>query len=427
MTTDIERDIERRILKSCDDIFPHVLDFTMEMVKQYGVLNKEQGVLDVVERELKDLGLPVVQVPLSHDRLSHHPLYAPVDWSYDKKYNLVSPLNIGAKGKTLVLNGHLDVVPASPFDMWTKAPHDPWIKDGWLYGRGAGDMQSGVAAMIYAVHALNHAGYEICSPLTVQAVVEEECSGNGALACLDGGYGGDFVLIPEPFGPQIYTGQLGVLWFKIICRGVPTHVLDTSAGENAIEKLQMLIPFLKDLENELNENYRKAPYDKFDHPFNLNIGKLKGGNWASSVPAHAEMEARIGFPVGMTANQIMQMVNDRLELATKKLKAFRDNKPLLRFHGFRSEGHLINLQDPGIKLLSQCHHSLTHEEPKHYLSTCTTDLRAFHFYSKTAGTCYGPIAKNIHGIDECVDIDSIRQTLKTYALFISRWCRIQAK
>ena len=84
--------------------------------------------------------------------------------------------------------------------------------------------------MVYAVHAIHHAGYRITSPLTLQAVVEEECSGNGALACLQHGYDGDFVLIPEPFGPQIYTGQLGVLWFKVIVRGVPVHVLDTASG-----------------------------------------------------------------------------------------------------------------------------------------------------------------------------------------------------
>jgi len=416
--------IEQTILDSCDAIFPEVIEFTKEMVKQYSVLNKEQGVLDVVEKNLQDLNLPVTRVPIDIKRIGKHPMFAPVEWDYDKKYNLVSALNPEASGKTLVLNGHLDVVSATHFDMWTQAPNIPWEKDGWLYGRGAGDMQSGVAAMIYAVHAIRHAGYRINSPLTIQAVIEEECTGNGALACLDRGYDGDFVLIPEPFGPQIYSGQLGVLWFKLIIRGRPAHVLDTTAGANAIEMLQMLIPYLKSLEEELNEKYRQAPYDKFDHPFNLNIGKFKGGNWASSVPAHAEMEGRIGFPPGMTSNHIMQLVNDKVEQAVSECAEFQQYKPILRFHGFRSEGHLIDLQNPGITLLSECHQSLTNREPEQYLSTCTTDLRAFHFYNKTAGTCYGPIAKNIHGIDECVDIESIRHTLKAYALFISRWCEI---
>jgi len=418
-------DIEERILASCDKLFPDVISFTKEMVKQYAVLNQEQAVLNLVEDQLDTLDLPAKRVAIDPNRLSGHPLFSPVEWDYQNKYNLVAKINDGAKGRSLVFNGHLDVVPAHPFDMWSKLPNIPWEKDGWLYGRGAGDMQSGVAAMIYAVHAIKHAGYQIKSPLTIQAVVEEECTGNGAVACLERGFGGDFVLIPEPFGPQIYTGQLGVLWFKIIVRGTPAHVLDTSAGNNAIEMLQSLQPFLKDLENELNEKHRLPPYDRFEHPFNLNLGQIQGGNWPSSVPAHAELEGRLGFPIGMTANEIMQRVNDTIEQAAMRLPAFKNTKPMVRFHGFRSEGHLVDLKNPGIELLSHCHYRLTNKQPEEYLSTCTTDLRAFHFYDRTAGTCYGPVAENIHGIDERVDIESIRHTLKTYALFISRWCDLE--
>lgn len=416
---------EIAILKSCDAVFSEVIDFTKEMVKQYSVLNQEQGVLDVVEQRFQALNLPVTRVAMKHAALCDHPLYAPVPWNHEDKYNLVSQLNPQAKGKTLVFNGHLDVVSADPSDMWTRPPNEPWEQDGWLYGRGAGDMQSGVAVMIYAVHAVQHAGYKITSPITLQAVVEEECSGNGALSCLQQGYGGDFVLIPEPFGPQIYSGQVGVLWFKLTVKGKPAHVLDTAAGENAIEKLQGYIPALKLLEDELNTHYKQPPYDQVAKPFNLNIGRISGGNWASSVPSHAEMEGRIGFPPGMTVNEIMQKVSDAIEAVKVSPSPTAQAKPILRFHGFRSEGHLVDLQHGGIGLLSQCHQSLTQQKPEHYLSTCTTDLRAFHFYSRTAGTCYGPVARNIHGVDESVDIESIRHTLKTYALFISRWCQLE--
>lgn len=416
---------ETAILQSCDAVFADVLDFTQWMVKQYSVLNQEQGVLDVVERQLRELLLPVTRVAMKHAALCDHPLYAPVPWNHEDKYNLVSQMNPGAKGQSLVFNGHLDVVSADPADMWTRPPHEPWIQDGWLYGRGAGDMQSGVAAMIYAVHAVQRAGYKITSPITLQAVVEEECSGNGALSCLQQGYGGDFVLIPEPFGPQIYAGQVGVLWFKLTVKGKPVHVLDTAAGENAIEKLQRYIPALKRLEDELNTHYKAPPYDTITRPFNLNIGRIQGGNWPSSVPSHAEMEGRIGFPPGMSVNEIMQKVHDAVESVDVQKSAAAHAKPLLRFHGFRSEGHLVDLQHGGIGLLADCHRSLTLESPDQYLSTCTTDLRAFHFYSRTAGTCYGPVARNIHGVDECVDIESIRHTLKAYALFISRWCTLE--
>ncbi|MHA7879673.1 MAG: ArgE/DapE family deacylase [Saccharospirillum sp.] len=418
---------EQALLASADAVFPEALAFVEDMVKTYAVLGQEQAVLHCVEERMTAMGLPVRRVGMPKAALSEHPLYAPVDWDHESKYNLVAPMNAGAPGKTLVFNGHLDVVPAVPFDMWTRPPNEPWQHDGWLYGRGAGDMQAGVAAMLYAVHAIGHAGFNITSPLTVQAVVEEECSGNGALACLHQGFGGDFVLIPEPFGPTLYAGQVGVLWFKLGVRGKPVHVQAAGTGINAIEKLQRLIPWLQDLESELNEQHRSGPYLDIDHPFNLNIGTISGGNWASSVPAFAELEGRIGFPPGMTANEIMQRVNDCIELACQKDPAFAEERPRLRFHGFRSQGHLVDLGNPGVELLSQCHHSLTGSDPERYWSTATTDLRAFHFYNRTGGTCYGPVAKNIHGVDECVNIESIRQVLKAYVLFINRWCQLEAQ
>mgnify|MGYP001627762221 CR=1 FL=1 len=416
---------ESDLLTSADAVFPDVLAFIEDMVKTYAVLGQEQAVLNSVENRMTDLGLPVTRVGMHKAELAEHPLYAPVPWDHDSKYNLVSCLNPKAAGKTLVFNGHLDVVPADPFDMWTLPPNEPWRHDGWLYGRGAGDMQAGVAAMIYAVHAIEQAGYQVTSPLTVQTVVEEECSGNGALACLHHGYGGDFVLIPEPFGPTLYSGQVGVLWFKLGVRGKPVHVQAAGTGINAIEKLQRLIPWLQDLESELNEQHRTGPYRDIDHPFNLNIGAIAGGNWPSSVPAFSEMEGRIGFPPGMTANDIMQRVSHCIDQACLKDPAFAEERPVLRFHGFRSEGHLVDTGNPGIELLSQCHLSLTGADPEPYWSTATTDLRAFHFYNRTGGTCYGPVAKNIHGVDECVNIESIRHVLRAYVLFISRWCQLE--
>ncbi|MCH3698167.1 M20/M25/M40 family metallo-hydrolase, partial [Campylobacter lari] len=85
-----------------------------------------------------------------------------------------------------------------PVDMWTRSPWDPAIIDGWMYGRGAADMKAGLAANLYAYDAVRAAGYEPAAPIYFQSVVEEECTGNGALAALLRGYQADAVIIPEP-------------------------------------------------------------------------------------------------------------------------------------------------------------------------------------------------------------------------------------
>lgn len=412
--------IERRIVACCDALMDDTLALTRDLVRGYSVLGREHDALATMEAWLRRLDLPVERVPLDAPGFAEHPHRAPVEWPAAGRYSLVSRLNPDASGPHLVLNGHLDVVPAEPIDMWTRPPWEPWERDGWLYGRGAGDMKAGIAAMVMAVQAVRQAGRGIDFPLTLQTVIEEECSGNGALACLHQGHGGDFVLIPEPFGAQVYAGQVGVLWFRLSVDGVPAHVLDTGAGRNAIETLQDYLPAFKALEEQINALPRPAAYEAVAHPFNLSIGRIEGGNWASSVPAHTMLEGRVGFPPGMTPEQAMDLV--RRTVAGRHLELGGDGpEPRLAFHGFRSEGHLVDLHTPGIALLGRCHEDLHGAPPPLYLSTCTTDLRAFQVAGGIPGTCYGPVAQRIHGIDECVEIDSIRRVLTTYALFIQRW------
>lgn len=413
---------ETRIVEACEALMDDTLALTRDLVRGYSVLDQEQGALDTMEAWFARLDLPVDRVPLDAPGFAEHPHRAPTEWDSAGRYNLVSRLNPEAEGPHLVFNGHLDVVPAEPTDMWTRPPWEPWEQDGWLYGRGAGDMKAGIAAMVMAVAAVRRAGATIDFPLTLQTVIEEECTGNGALACLHQGYGGDFVLIPEPFGAQIYSGQVGVLWFRLYIEGLPAHVLDTAAGRNAIETLQLYLPALKALEEAINALPRPAPYEGHPHPFNLSIGRVEGGNWASSVPAHALLEGRVGFPPGMSPDDAMARVREAIAARHAELDDATP-PPRVSFHGFRSEGHLVDLDTPGIRLLSACHEALLGEPPAHYLSTCTTDLRAFHVSGGINGTCYGPVAERIHGVDECVNIASIRQVLTTYALFLHRWGR----
>src|SRR5665213_3573361 len=82
---------------------------------------------------------------------------------------------------------------------------------------------------------ISAAGCRPAADIVVQSVVEEECTGNGALACLARGYRADAVLIPEPLQEQLIRAQIGVIWFQVHVRGIPVHVAQAGAGANAIE------------------------------------------------------------------------------------------------------------------------------------------------------------------------------------------------
>ncbi len=410
---------ERRVITICDELFEETLLLTESLVRAYSTLGNEQEALEVMEAWYRQEGLEVKRVPMQESVLAQHDSNPA---SIGSRYNVMGTLNAEAEGAHLVFNGHLDVVPAKPESLWTRPPWEPWRDGDWLYGRGAGDMKAGIAAMAMAVKAVRQAGLVIEHPLTLQTVIEEECSGHGALACVKAGHAGDFVLIPEPFGAALVAGQVGVLWFRIGLDGVPTHVLDTSAGSNAIEAITSLFGALKALEADINALPRHALFQGMQKPFNLNVGRIEGGDWASSVPAHASLEGRIGFPPDMAVDDVMEMIKKCVDEATGALGAGISNLKV-DFHGFRSEGVVVDMNNPAIHLLGECHHDLTGEAITSRALTCTTDLRAFHVHGGVSGTCYGPVAENIHGIDERVNLESVRHVLKAYALFLCRWGR----
>jgi len=416
---------EKQIIRSVDSLSNDIVDFTCRLVKEPSTLGNEASVVEVMKNQLEKLSFSPVTVPIDPAAFSDHPGFANVPWDYEGRVNVVAMRQPEKQtGKSVLFNGHLDVVDPEPVSFWDTDPYDPVIKNGKIFGRGAGDMKSGVAAMTYAVHAVEKAGFRLQAPVTLEAVIEEECCGNGAVACIEAGYDADAVLIPEPFGPTILTSQLGVLWFKISVEGKPVHVLEAPAGTNSIEKAFTLMQALRKLEDELNTSDVPEPYRDIPHPINLNIGILKGGNWPSTVPARSEMHCRLSYFPGTDYQTISRKITDVIDKTVDDDPWLSQNRPVVEFYGFRSDGHSVSRDLPAFNTLSGCHKSLTGKDAEAYIATCTTDLRAFHFFGNGQCTCYGPSGGNYHGANEWVDIDSIIHTAKAYALFLARWCGV---
>ncbi len=416
---------QQRIIDSVNSYSDDIVGFTQQLVAKDSTLGNQAGAVALMEAQLKSLGYQPQRVPVNKDKLASHPGYAPVPWDYTGIDNLVAVRAAdGEGGRSALFNGHLDVVSVEAAG-WSRDPFDPVIKDGWLYGRGSGDMKSGVVAMTYAVKAIDAAGFGLNAPVTIETVVDEECCGNGALSCLVAGYDADAVLIPEPFGPTLYTAQVGVLWFKIAIKGKPVHVLSAPAGTNAIEKAYPLIQALRQLESELNEENVPDVYRDVKHPINLNIGIFSAGDWPSTVPASAELHGRLSYFPGTSFEQIAERIKATITAASKNDEWLKEFQPEVSFYGFRSDGHIIPAATPALKVLSDCHQSLTGKPAQEYISTCTTDLRAFHHYGRSQGTCFGPVAHSIHGADECVEIESVLHTARSYALFLAAWCGLK--
>ena len=460
------------ILSAVNAIQEEAIDFLKKIVSIESTLEKGEGTVQniiydhlvhvLADDDDDDDLFKIERIPVQLDKIKDQRGYSPVDWEYtdDQKFNVVARYN-NSYGKSdderaLLLQGHVDVVPADENDGWTHPPFSPLIKDGRAYGRGSGDMKAGVVSMIYAVVALKRMGYKPRGNLTICTVIEEECTGNGALASplhtlipsSPNGQTKIAVIIPEPF-PFIVTAQMGVLWFRASVTGKPCHVLQTSAGSNAIDGVYKLYSALKPLEDKYNEPKGNAhpAYQGMGHPVNFNLGKIGGGNWASSVPARCWFEARAGFLPGVAINDVKRDIETTLNEAAEAMGLGLE----ITYSGFHADGAVLldeycgrysgdtmdkenTVQKEFVETIQSCYGLATSNDETVTKQTalemkpitCTCDAR---FYSslyqdptKVAVTVFGSEATNIHGVDESVSLDSMRDVTATFALFIRDWC-----
>lgn len=396
-----------------------------ELVALPSLLGEEASAQGWMADTLGTMGLRVDRFDIDEAKLRSHRGWSPSIVSYDGRPNVVGVhLPRESRGRSLILNGHIDVVPVGNAAMWTSPPFAPRVEGDRLYGRGAADMKAGIVAYLNAFRALQALGLEPAAPVYLQSVIEEECTGNGALACLVQGYHAEAAVIPEP-GNAILVGQLGVMWLTLEVTGVPVHAMVAHTGTNAIDAARNLFAELKLLEREWNEPRRRhAMWCAHEHPINFNLGKLSGGEWASSVATTCVAEIRLSFYPDMSREAVRAAVEARLAEAHAAMAGREGIRYTVTYRGFQSEGCLLDRAAPLVTELAATHREVVGTEVELVVGTGTTDARSFNLYGPIPATCYGPVGADIHGIDEWVSIDSTVQVTEVLARFVARWCGV---
>ena len=429
----MENGLQDKIIKGVNSLFEAEKQFLHTLTSHQSTRGNEQSAQDFIASELSERGYEVDVWNVNVKDISHLPGFSPVIGDYTNAINVVgSHISKTKKGRSLILNGHIDVVPEGPLEMWDTPPFEPRIDNGWMYGRGVGDMKAGLAANLFALDAIRSAGFAPAADVFFQSVVEEECTGNGALACLQRGYKADAALISEPSDETLTSSQLGVIWFQVQLRGIPVHVERADTGSNAIKAAIPLITALERLEKSWNkEKYKHPAYASHHHPLNLNVGKIEGGDWASSVPAWCTFDVRMAVFPGTDLKLACNEIETCLLTAASENTFLRNNSPKITYHGFQAEGYsLLEHIKPETKIaintLEKAHQKITGSDLTHVPTTATTDARFFGLYSDTPALVYGPYSEAIHGFNERVNLESLRRVTQTIALFIAKWCELEA-
>ncbi|MCB1647387.1 MAG: ArgE/DapE family deacylase [Pseudomonadales bacterium] len=423
----VDATLAKQIIDAVEQGMDAQIAFTSELVTHPSVRGQEHTCQDFVFRQLRDRGYAMDRWAINEAEIRDHPGFSPVAVSYENAINVVGTHRPRQEtGRSLILNGHIDVVPTGPLDMWAHPPFQPFVENGWLFGRGAADMKAGIAANIFAVDALRRLGYQPAATLYQQSVTEEECTGNGALSALLRGYRADAAIITEPMGEALVRTNVGVIWFQVHVKGHPVHVATATSGSNAIDGAAYLISELKKF--EAARNARKSEFHHFkdlEKPINVNVGKIEGGDWASSVPAWCTFDVRTGLYPGEDARVGAREIEDFLRQASANHPFLSNNPPEVSFNGFMAEGYELAPGSDAENLLAQTHKAVTERDLAAIASLAYLDGRVFVLYDDTPCLVYGPESANIHGFDEKVSIESIRNVTTTLALFIANWCGLE--
>jgi acetylornithine deacetylase len=204
------------------------------------------------------------------------------------------------------------------------------------------------------------------------------------------------------------------------------HVREAGAGANAIEAAYGLMAALHELEERWNE--RKGDYPPFgqvEHPINLNIGKIAGGDWPSSVPAWCTFDVRVAIYPGQSIADAKAEIEATIRDAARQNRFLSNSPPEIVYHGFEAEGYVLEGGEDAVGLLAATHAHVTGAPLEEIATTGTTDARFFGLYAGIPALVYGPTADSIHGFDERVDLESVRRCTQAMALFVAAWCGVE--
>ncbi|CAA9351499.1 MAG: Acetylornithine deacetylase, partial [uncultured Microvirga sp.] len=180
------------------------------------------------------------------------------------------------------------------------------------------------------------------------------------------------------------------------------------------------------LEADWNERrHGVTHFEGEEHPINLNIGRIEGGDWASSVPAWCRLDCRIAIYPGTHAEDAAREIEAAVSGFARQDRFLANNPPRLTFNGFFAEGYVLEPGSEAEAVLGRAHQGATGEALQGFVTAGYLDTRVHSLYDQVPALCYGPISHNIHGFDERVSLASVKRITTAMALFVAEWCGVE--
>lgn len=412
---------ERRVLAAIDDQAILRTLQALLAVPSLGGSTAERQVQEVAAAALAAQGLAVETWELELPALQAHPRYPGQEVVRQGALGVLATYGAGG-GPRLILNGHLDVVPAGDEALWRHSPWSGALHEGRVFGRGACDMKGGVASIIHAAGAIAAAGVRLQGTLHVQTVIGEEDGGLGSFDAALRGPRADGAIIAEPTSLQPVLAQAGALTFRLRVAGRAAHGALRLEGHSAVDAYYGLHRALQELEATRNASVEHALMARLPLPYPISIGTVRAGEWSSTVPEALVAEGRFGVAVGEEVEAARAALEAAVTAAAARDLWLCEHPPDLEWWG----GQFAPAEIPAEHALVRSLESAMAEEGRAMAPVGVpygSDMRLLAHVGGTPALLFGPgDVRLAHQRDESVPLAELAEAARTIALAALRFC-----
>jgi acetylornithine deacetylase len=349
-----------------------------------------------------------------------------VDRGYEGRPNIVATLKGSGGGRSLLLNGHTDVIPVGNGEGWSDNPWSATIKNGRIYGRGSCDMKSGVASHILAVEFLTAAGLRPKGDVYINVVVDEEVSGHGTLDTVIRGYKADAGISGETSDLAVQPACIGRIWFEIEIHGKPAGIQKRYEGISGIDLGNKIVKAVADLEAKRVATVTHPLYPNALDTLPCIIGSFSAGNYPSAFPVNCLLKGSIGTVPGEDHEGVKRSLVEQVARAAAQDPWMSQHPPKVRFVGYDAEASEIPRDHPIVATVCKSYKEITGKDPEISGRQGAADTRFLNRYCDTPTVIFGPGSTAVmHANDEYVSIEDYLTSIKVMALSICDWCGVE--
>jgi len=396
-----------------------------ELVRVPSVTGEEGAVGAVVERAFSERGLDVDTWEATREETEPYREHVGEQSSYENRPNVAGTKRGTEEGRSILLNAHTDTVDPGDPTAWKGDPLSGNLEGDLLYGRGSCDMKGGLVTHLVALDALSDLGLRLRGDVTVAATVGEENGGLGALSTVLRGYRADAAIITEPTRLALVPAQGGSLVFRLKIPGRSAHAAVRDEGVSALEKFFPIFENLRELEQERNGVLSHPLYEGVRNKVPINIGVVRAGNWASTVPESLVAEGRVGLIPGEEVAPFKDLVSERIAGVADRDPWLREYPPELTWFGGQFAPAEVEPDAPICEAVKRAHERVTGEKPSVEGVPYGADMRLFIRFGEMPCVMYGAGDVNVaHAPDEHISVTELLTAASTLACLLVDWCGV---